>query len=174
MRPREAVEVREEGGEEGEEALVKGFRQREAVRDHGPKARLERGRCPQSRVVQVEAASQFEVLDRQSEQRRADNERNGELPNALHDEGASSPRLKGRHGRPPRQQKEEGHVPEADETAEHEHAEGQIGVADVVERRRIEDLADVEHEQEVNCQHAQPVDVGSPCRLHGFTPWRGR
>src|SRR5262245_33149777 len=59
-------------------------------------------------------------------------------------------------------------MPEADEPADDDHREGQVGVADVVERGRVEDLADVEHEQEVDRHHAQPVDVGSSGRLHRF------
>ena len=67
MRPREAVEAGEEGGQEREEALVKGRRQRQAARNHHPEARLERGGHPQPRVVQVQPASQLEVLDRRPE-----------------------------------------------------------------------------------------------------------
>ena len=98
MRPREAVEAREEGGEEGEEALVEGRRQGQAGRDYRSEAGLKRGGHPKSSVVQVQPASQLEVLDRRAEQRRAREQGDRELPNALHDEAAISPRLEGSNG----------------------------------------------------------------------------
>src|SRR5262249_13673725 len=58
--------------------------------------------------------------------------------------------------------KEQRHVPEADEATQDEKDEGHLRIAHVVERRGVEDHADVEQQQQVGREHAEPVDVVPP------------
>ena len=159
MSPREALERGEEPGHELEEALVEGRGDAEPLRNHLAEALLQRGRDAQAGGAQVEAAAQLDVLHDGTEADDARGERHQQPRDPLSQEAGDAARPQRRDERPAGEQEEERHVPEADEAGDDEHAHRRLGVADVEERRRVEDLGAVEDEEQPGGADAEPVDV---------------
>ena len=173
MPPRETLQ-REEGRQEGEEPFVEGLRDRQAVRDDLAESFLKGRRDAEAGVREVEAAPQLEELEERGEEHAAGKQRHAEPEEPLFGESRRPACLERREERPPGEEEEERHVPERDEAAEDEEGEREVGVPDVVERRRVEHLPDVEREKQVGGEDAEPVDVGPAVPFHCLTPSRAR
>ncbi len=142
MRPGEAIEAGEERGEEREEALVVGRRERRRA------GRRDR-----------QAGAQLEVLDDRAEQHDAGRERQEQAVDALTEKAADASACDRAVRRPAGEHEEERHVPLVDEEGRMVERRHELAVLEVVDRQHVEDLGDVEWEEQERRADAEPVEV---------------
>src|SRR4030095_16378297 len=127
--PREPVELRAEGGKDGEETLVERLGHRQTLAYDRLEAVLMRGAHAEAEIVEVEPAPELDVLDGRREQHAAGEERDGAPPHTLRHESTRPARLERGGGRPSREEEEQRHVPKTDEPAEHQERDRPLGGA---------------------------------------------